>query len=124
MEGQRPAARLPTLPWETRPRILESFLGSRLGFRGSLFQEGLKLVDRREEILYVLAFVFQIPRDSPGARDRLLRQPLPRFLSELGRLRPFHSSACHRPSLLPIVIPKSPRASLARLSRRPRVDEA
>jgi hypothetical protein len=123
LEGPSSTARLPTLRWGTRPRILESFLGSRLRSRGSLFQECLKLIDRREEILHVLAFVFQIPRDSPGVRDRLLRQPLPRFLPEFGRRRPFHSSACHRASRLTIVSPKSRRAYLAPLSQRPCVDE-
>src|SRR3989441_12146974 len=123
LEGLCHTARLPTLPWGTRPRILESFLGSRLSFRGSLFQECLELVNRREEIMHVLALVLQIPRDSTGVRDRLFRQPLPRFLPEFGRLRPFHSSACHRPSRLTIVSPKSRRAYLARFSQRPRGDE-
>src|SRR5439155_16348458 len=81
---------------ETRPRILESFLGSQFGFCGALFQECLKLIDRREEIVHVLAFTFQIPCNPPGVRDRLLREPLPRFLSEFCRVGPLHSSACHR----------------------------
>src|SRR5213083_930347 len=59
-------------------------------------QEGLEFVDRREEIVHVLAFAFQIPCNPPGVRNRLLRKPLPRFLSEFCRVGPFHSSACHR----------------------------
>src|SRR5437879_2763431 len=59
-------------------------------------QECLELVNRREEIVYILALVFQIPRDSSSVRDRLFREPLARFLPEFRRLRPFHSLACHR----------------------------
>src|SRR3989475_8174367 len=59
-------------------------------------QECLEFVNRGEEIVHVLALVFQIPRDPSGVRDRLFRKPLARFLPEFRRLRPFHSLSCHR----------------------------
>src|SRR3989449_8929099 len=96
LEGPSSTARLPTLGWGTRPRILESFLRSCFRPVGPFLEECLELVDRREEIVYVLALVFQIPRDPSGVRDRLFREPLARFLPEFRRLRPFHSLTCHR----------------------------
>src|SRR2546426_11307511 len=80
----------------TRPRILESFLRSRFRPAGAFLEKCLEFVNRREEIVYILALVFQIPRDPSGVWDRLFREPLARFLPEFRRLLPFHSLACHR----------------------------
>src|SRR5207247_9535173 len=73
-----------------------SLLTARLRPIGPSLEKRLALVKRREEIMHILALVFQIPRDPSGVRDRLFREPLARFLPEFRRLRPFHSSACHR----------------------------
>src|SRR2546427_5569954 len=74
---------------------LSPSLESRLGPVGPFLEECLELVNRGEEIVHVLALVFQIPRDPSGVRDRLFRKPLARFLPEFRRFRPFHSLACH-----------------------------